>query len=99
MRAPVSRIREIVRITGRVQGVGFRDSVIGIAAEFDVAGSVRNVRAGDALEIDVEGEGDEVERFIAAVLARPPSFARIANVERTHAQPRRAVGFGRDATA
>jgi len=94
----VSRIRLIVRLTGRVQGVGFRDTVIFIAGEYDVAGSVRNLRGGDALEIDVEGSQSEVSRFVEAVLARPPSFARIESVSRTPAEPRGAVGFGRGST-
>ena len=87
--------REVVRLTGRVQGVGFRDRVIDIAESYDVAGTVRNIRRSESLEIDVEGEPGEVERFIAAVLANPPTFARVLQVERSAAVPLGLRGFGR----
>ena len=83
-------------LTGRVQGVGFRDRVIALAARHPVAGTVRNLRAEDALEIDVEGEPAAVERFIADVLAHPPSFARIENaIRQLVEEPRSVRGFRR----
>jgi acylphosphatase len=91
-------IREVVRVSGRVQAVGFRDRVLDIAESYQVAGTVRNLRAGDVLEIDVEGEPAEVERFVADVLAHPPTFARIEAVERTHSAPRNLKRFTRGAT-
>jgi acylphosphatase len=92
-------VREVVRITGRVQGVGFRDRVLDIAADYRVAGTVRNLRADETLEIDVEGEPDEVERFIENVLAHPPTFARIAAAERERREPRGVTRFTLEPTA
>jgi acylphosphatase len=92
-------VREIVRITGRVQAVGFRDRVLDIAESYRVAGTVRNVREDEALEIVAEGDPDEVERFIADVLAHPPTFARVEGVERTSTAPRDLKGFTRGATS
>lgn len=91
--------RELVTLSGRVQGVGFRDQVIDIAQRFAVAGTVRNVRAGARVEIDVEGAPAAVDAFVAAVLAEPPPAARIADVERHAAAPRGASGFRREASA
>jgi hydrogenase maturation protein HypF len=88
----------VIRINGRVQNVGFRDRVLDIAETYRVTGSVRNVRAGEALEIDVEGEPGEVERFLDEVLANPPSFARVERVDRETLEPRGARGFTRAPT-
>ncbi|MBN1396242.1 MAG: acylphosphatase [Pirellulales bacterium] len=52
--------------TGRVQGVGFRYAVRSLAAGFDVAGFVRNLPDG-RVHLVVEGEADEIDRFVAAV--------------------------------
>jgi acylphosphatase len=75
-----------------VQGVGFRYRVVQIAARFDVAGSVRNLRSG-AVEIDVEGDDAEVARFITAVLENPPRSAHVENVTEREAEPRYVSGF------
>lgn len=92
-------VREVVRIRGRVQAVGFRDRVLDIAGDHRVAGTVRNLRADEALEIDVEGEPGEVERFIEDVLAHPPTFARIAAVDRERRAPRGVARFTLEPTA
>ena len=90
--------REIVVLHGRVQGVGFRERVLEIAGAHDVAGSVRNLASGKALEIDVEGDSLAVDAFIAAVIAKPPFFARIDHIERRPATPRGVLGFSRAPT-
>jgi acylphosphatase len=85
---PVSHVtRAIVTLSGRVQAVGFRDTVRRIAARYDVAGTVRNMRAGERLEIDVEGADDAVRAFLDDVLAHPPRYARVEHVERRTADP------------
>jgi len=89
-------VRAVVTISGRVQGVGFRATVRDVAARHRVAGTVRNLREGSRLEIDVEGERADVEAFLADVLARPPRFARIDAVDRRGAEPRGVLSF-RDA--
>jgi acylphosphatase len=86
-------IREIVRVRGRVQGVGFRDRVAEIAEEYRVSGTVRNLRRDASLEIDVEGEQSEVDRFLDDVFAHPPTFARVDGLDREPAQPRGVQGF------
>jgi acylphosphatase len=58
-----------VRYSGRVQGVGFRYTAQKVAAAHAVAGFVRNCPDGD-VELVAEGEKDEVERFLAEVVAR-----------------------------
>ena len=85
--------RTIVVVSGIVQGVGFRYTVLQIAARHAVAGTVRNVRAGERVEIDAEGDAGAVAAFEADVLANPPPGARIEHVERTSATPRQLAGF------
>ena len=84
--------RVVLEITGQVQGVGFRYRVLQIAGRFDVAGSVRNLRNG-ALEVDAEGEEDEVARFIASVLENPPHSAQVAGTVQREEPPRYVSGF------
>ena len=80
--------RTIATIRGLVQNVGFRYTVLHTARRHDVAGTVRNLRDGARVEIDVEGEAAAVEAFLDDVLAHPPSGARVDGVERTVAEPR-----------
>jgi acylphosphatase len=91
--------RSIVTLSGRVQGVGFRYTVERIARRHDVAGTVRNLSAGERLEIDVEGAPEAVEAFLGDVLARPPRGARIDRVERRGAEPRGLRTFTEAPTA
>jgi acylphosphatase len=52
---------------GRVQGVGFRYSVKSITTGFDVVGTVKNLIDG-RVELQVQGEENEVEEFLEAIL-------------------------------
>jgi acylphosphatase len=55
-----------VLYTGQVQGVGFRYTTRHVAANFAVAGYVRNLPDG-RVELVAEGEPEEVEHFLDAV--------------------------------
>lgn len=91
--------RSVVTLSGRVQGVGFRYTVLRIAARYAVAGTVRNLSAGERVEIDAEGEPAAVEAFLQQVIASPPPGARIDRVERRDAEPRQARTFCEAPTA
>ena len=56
-----------VRISGRVQGVGFRWSVRHIAKGFDLTGWVRNLTDG-RVELQVNGEEKEIRAFLDAIM-------------------------------
>ena len=58
--------RRRVHFQGRVQGVGFRYTVRGVASRFDVAGYVKNVPDGRVLLV-AEGPAEELDRFLRAV--------------------------------
>lgn len=65
--------RREVHFSGRVQGVGFRYMVRGIAARHDVRGFVQNLHDGRVLLV-VEGASRSLEAFIAAVQAEMERF-------------------------
>lgn len=90
--------RELVTLSGRVQGVGFRDRVLRTARRYLVAGTVRNRLDRERLEIDVEGPDDEVDAFVDDVLTNPPRMARVDRVERLGATPRGAIDFQEGST-
>ena len=60
-----------IEITGRVQGVGFRESMRAVAQALDVKGWVRN-REDDSVESIVQGDEEDIERVIAWCHNGPP---------------------------
>ncbi|MFC8936264.1 carbamoyltransferase HypF [Rhodococcus sp. NPDC057135] len=81
--------RVIVR--GVVQGVGFRPFVHATATELGLSGSVGNSALG--VVIDVEGDGEAIDAFVAQVRNRPPPLARVESVEREDSRPVGRQGF------
>jgi acylphosphatase len=86
---PASEVyHESVHFSGHVQGVGFRYTVLHVAREYDVAGYAQNLPDG-RVGVEVEGEKDEVGRFLTEIGERLHGFIR--QVERTGG--RRAAQF------
>ncbi|MDB4473374.1 acylphosphatase [Opitutaceae bacterium] len=84
-------IHETVHFSGRVQGVGFRYSVLQVAKEYDVCGFVQNLTDGRVLA-EVSGLGEEIAEFVAAIEERMEGYVR--QVERaTSSSPADFVGF------
>jgi len=75
----ITRVRVVV--TGRVQGVWFRDSCREQAQAAGVRGFVRN-RGDGAVEAELEGPPAAVERVVAWCRVGP-SRARVEHVETT----------------
>ena len=75
------RIRRRVLVSGRVQGVFFRDSTRTEARARGVEGWVRNCRDG-RVEAVFEGAPGAVEALVD-FCRRGPEFARVAEVEVT----------------
>jgi len=67
-----------IRVSGQVQGVGFRPFVYKLAHELGLAGWVRNDSEG--VEIAVEGERPQVMRLIERLQSEPPALARVEKV-------------------
>jgi len=69
----ISYIR--IFFSGRVQGVGFRYQTYELAQGYDVAGCVRNLPDG-RVELDIEGEPDELRAYVQAIEERMSGFIR-----------------------
>lgn len=64
---------------GRVQGVFFRDFVSKRATELGLTGYVRNLPGGRAVEVQAEGEREQLEKLIDDLNIGPP-FAKVEKV-------------------
>jgi len=71
--------RATVRISGRVQGVFFRQSTTEEARRLGITGWVRNLPDG-SVEAVLEGSGDLVRELVAWCHQGPPA-ARVASVD------------------
>jgi acylphosphatase len=86
-----------LRITGRVQGVGYRAWALGTAARLGLRGWVRNRRDG-SVEALVIGEDDTIGRMIEAC-REGPFGARVSDVAVSDADDDGSVGFTAKPTA
>ena len=69
-----------IRVKGRVQGVGYRQWAVRVAAEIGgISGWVRNVETGD-VEILMKGSDDKVDQMLAAC-HEGPQWARVDKIE------------------
>ena len=69
-----------IKITGRVQGVGFRYFVQKRATEFGIKGWVKNSRDG-GVQVMAQGDFKAMETFLDH-LRIGPSMARVIKVEK-----------------
>ena len=82
--------RRIV-VSGRVQGVFFRDSLRRTAESRGVSGWVRN-RDDGTVEAHLEGDADAVAS-VTDWAHRGPSRADVTSVDATDTEPEGATGF------
>ena len=87
--APATAQRLRIRVTGRVQGVGFRPFVHGLAAAHGLAGWVLN----DAQGVLIEVEGAQCTGFVRDLRAKAPPLARIGEVWAEPRPPEGATAF------
>jgi len=80
-----------VKVTGRVQGVGFRAWTVAWAEALGLAGWVRNESDGSVSAL-IAGPQATVDEMIEA-LGRGPRFARVDRVEQAAAYPPDDEGF------
>ena len=78
-------VRFYIRVSGRVQGVGFRWFTSMTASRRDLTGWVRN-REDGGVEREVRGDGGPVEEFIQSV-SRGPRCAIVEGMERRQLIP------------
>jgi acylphosphatase len=85
------RIRRRVTVTGRVQGVFFRDSLRRRANSHHVAGWATN-RSDGAVEAVFEGAPDDVERLVAFAKTGPRQ-AEVDSVDVREEETEGLAGF------
>lgn len=68
-----------IRVRGAVQGVGFRPTVWRLARDCGLAGEVRN--DGEGVLIEVEGQREDILRFITRLETEAPTLSRIDQIE------------------
>src|ERR1700739_2944742 len=71
-------VRKAIDVTGIVQGVGFRPFVYRLAHECGLAGFIANTPAG--VTIEVQGDSDLVDRFLARLPEEAPPLAKITSL-------------------
>lgn len=79
-----------LRISGRVQGVGFRWYARAVAEELGVLGYVRNLPTGE-VEILAEADGTALEEFLEA-MRRGPRHAVVREVRTQAVEPEGRFG-------
>jgi hydrogenase maturation protein HypF len=70
--------RRTILVHGLVQGVGFRPFVHNLAVGLGLVGSVRNETG--VVRIEVEGNPEDLDRFLAGLADRPPPLAQIESL-------------------
>ena len=72
-------VRRRLRVTGTVQGVGFRPFVYRLAVELGLSGSVSNDSLG--VLVDAQGPADVLDRLEERLRTEAPPLASIASLE------------------
>lgn len=91
MSGPHSLARFRARITGTVQGVGFRPYLFRLAESLDLAGFVFNDARG--VVVEVEGEPGAIDTFFERMAAQLPPLASIESVSRESVPSAGTRGF------
>ena len=71
--------RVLIKIHGIVQGVGFRPFIHKLVRYYQLSGFIKNTSSG--VELELEGEKEELERFVLDVPEKAPKLAVIESVE------------------
>lgn len=67
-------------VYGRVQGVFFRYFVRNVAKKLGLKGYVRNLASGDGVEVQAEGEKQQLNKLLEQLKVGPPG-ARVEKAE------------------
>ncbi len=81
----LTKIAYMVRITGRVQGVCFRDWTRTKANSLKISGWVRNRQDG-SVEAVISGYPDNIQKMLAA-FEKGPNSARVISIQTNRCNP------------
>ena len=85
--------RAHIRVTGTVQGVGYRPFVYRHAVELGLSGLVMNDSSG--VVVDVDGPADSVAELIRRLTDAAPPLARVESLTTTWLPPSKLVTTSR----
>ncbi len=71
--------RFLIEVAGIVQGVGFRPYIFRLANRLQLSGFVNN--NSDGISIEIEGNEDHLQKFIATLKFQPPPLAQIIRID------------------
>jgi hydrogenase maturation protein HypF len=91
MAIPETLARKKLKVTGVVQGVGFRPFVYRLARRHHLAGWVCNT--SQCVEIEIEGPPASLATFIGQLQQEAPALARIDTVVCVESRPQGGAGF------
>ena len=80
----------ILRIHGKVQGVGYRFFATRVARRLGLKGHIQNLRDG-TVEAMVEGEGSAIDEWIEE-LHEGPRFAEVSRIDQEKREYRGTFG-------
>ncbi|MBC7195237.1 MAG: acylphosphatase, partial [Caldisericia bacterium] len=69
----------LLKVYGRVQGVGFRPFIYKLAKELGLKGYVLNTSS--CVEISIQGEKGSIEQFIQNIKEKAPPLSKIEKIE------------------
>jgi hydrogenase maturation protein HypF len=72
------QVRREIRVSGIVQGVGFRPYVFRLATQLNLSGTISNTSAG--VTIEIQGPTELVREFVLRLPQEAPALARITGV-------------------
>ena len=81
----------LIKVTGVVQGVGFRPFVYRQAKELGLSGGVRNTSGN--VRIEVEGAKDSLDVFLTRLKTAAPPMARIEKIKQRAVKVKGWTGF------
>ena len=79
-----ARVTEILKVTGQVQGVGYRAFVQRVATRLELSGFVEN-RTDGSVYLEASGSPDALEK-LEALLRKGPPASTVLDVERKKLQ-------------
>lgn len=76
--APINPAARKIKITGIVQGVGFRPFIYQLARQYELNGNVANTSSG--VTVHVEGLPGKIDSFLTDIEAKAPPLSQITQV-------------------
>ncbi len=87
----MGELAQRIRVTGVVQGVGFRPFVWHLAQELCLQGWVRNDAQG--VDILAQGAAEQLQALLARLRSDAPALARVERIDATTVAPTPCSGF------